>query len=171
MGKMVVVYTSETGFTKTYANWIAGELNVECVELSDYVINKNDIVIYGGWIYGGTIVDLYKVADKVKELIVFAVGSLPYNEEVVEDIIYKNNLDDIPFFYMESGIRFERLNSLKQMALEFERVNAEIKADEDKTIIDEYVSDLVCDSFDNSDKQYIYALVDYVKEKYGCNTK
>lgn len=166
MGKMIVVYTSETGFTKTYAEWIAEELNIECVELADYQLNKEDTVIYGGWIYGGNIVDLYKVIDKVKELIVFAVGSLPHNEEVVEDIVYKNGLEDIPFFYMESGIRFEKLNSLKQMALEYERTEAEIKDDSEKTAVDEYVSDLVGESFDNSDKKYIYALVKYVKENY-----
>ena len=171
MGKMVVVYTSETGFTQRYAKWIADELAVECHELSEYEINAEDTVIYGGWIYGGNIVDLYKVVGKVKELVVFAVGSLPYNEEDVEDIIYKNNLDYVPFFYMESGIRFEKLNSLKQMALEYERTEAEIKDDDEKTIIDEYVSDLVGDSFDNSDKQYIYDLVNYVKENYACNIK
>ena len=33
--KTVVIYNSQTGFTKRYANWIAEESNADCFELNE----------------------------------------------------------------------------------------------------------------------------------------
>lgn len=167
MGKVVVVYTGESGIIKTYAEWIADELKIACLELDNYRLNPADTVIYGGWIFGGTIVDLSYLKDKIKDLIVFAVGSSPLSDAVKERISDKNNLGDLPFFYMEGDIRFDHLRSLKNMAYEYSRVEAEKK--HDKSIIEACLREINCTKENDSDRQQIYALVNYIKRHYGCN--
>ena len=59
--KSIVIYKSQTGFTKKYAEWISQESGAECMDikrakkirLSDY-----DAVIYGGWCMAGSITNL-----------------------------------------------------------------------------------------------------------------
>ena len=84
----IVVYQSETGFTKKYAEWIAEELGCEVVPFKKTNATKlqgYDKVIYGGWLMGGMIVGVEKVREfGLKELIVFATGASPAMEEAVK---------------------------------------------------------------------------------------
>ena len=52
--KTIVAYKSKSGYTKTYAEWIAQELGCdikENAELSDII--DYDTIIYGGGMYEG----------------------------------------------------------------------------------------------------------------------
>ena len=56
--KTIVIYTSQTGFTKRYAEWIAEAMGADCFELS--VAKKKDLasyeaIIFGGWACAGSI--------------------------------------------------------------------------------------------------------------------
>ncbi|MCI1987076.1 MAG: flavodoxin domain-containing protein [Lactobacillus sp.] len=55
MAKIVVVYTSQTGFTQQYALWIAKALHCELLD-SKFVttqdLAKSNLVIYGGHVIG-----------------------------------------------------------------------------------------------------------------------
>ena len=56
--KTIVIYHSQTGFTKRYAQWIAEEAGADCLELS--VAKKKDLtgyeaIIFGGWACAGSI--------------------------------------------------------------------------------------------------------------------
>ena len=56
--KIIVIYNSQTGFTKRYAEWIAEATGADCLALSaakaknlaDY-----DAIIFGGWACAGNI--------------------------------------------------------------------------------------------------------------------
>lgn len=48
----VVVYSSQTGFTKRYAEWLAEELGCQVVSLGDeprFDASGFDVVVLGGW--------------------------------------------------------------------------------------------------------------------------
>ena len=56
--KTIVIYNSQTGFTKRYAEWIAEETGADCLALS--AAKKKDLAIYeaiifGSWACGGSI--------------------------------------------------------------------------------------------------------------------
>ncbi len=76
--KILVTYKSKTGFTKKYAKWIAEELNCETKDIknvSSKDVAKYDLVIHGGWIFGGVISGCKKIKSFApKQLIVFGVG-------------------------------------------------------------------------------------------------
>ncbi|MBQ5498936.1 MAG: hypothetical protein IIT73_03995, partial [Treponema sp.] len=69
--KTIVIYTSQTGFTKRYAEWISEASGAECVEfkqakkikLSDY-----DAIIFGSWFMAGGVTKLNWFKNQIAEL-------------------------------------------------------------------------------------------------------
>lgn len=56
--KTLIVYTSQTGFTKRYADWLAEELQADVMTLEEakkqdtQYFDTADVIIYGGWGHG-----------------------------------------------------------------------------------------------------------------------
>ena len=119
--KTLVIYQSSTGFTQKYANWIAEELSSEAKELKKVTLNdlqNADRIIFGGWIMGGMIMGLDKIRKmNPKNLVVFAVGASADREENRKNLITQNNLSDIPLYYFEGGLAFERMKFLPRTVL------------------------------------------------------
>lgn len=163
--KTVVVYKSSTGFTKTYAEWIADGLQCDILDLKAVKGNElqeYDLVVFGGWIMGNMISGLDRIKKMdLKKLVVFAVGSMPESDTVVENIRTQNQLGENPFFYMAGGFHFEKLNFLIRMILKTMKKSVAKKAD--KTESDMYMEKNLGTSFDNSDRKYTEPLIEYVK--------
>ena len=121
-----------------------------------------DCVIYGGWIMGNTIVGLDKIKKaNPKKLVVYAVGSSPDGEEVRKAIKTQNHLEQTPFYYMEGGFHFEKLNFFIRLMLK--QMKKSVAKKENKTEQDLYMEKVLGTTFDNSDIKYIAPLVQYVK--------
>ena len=171
--KRIVVYNSSTGFTKTYAEWIAQELNrnadeqcklISMKSLGGISLEEYDEVIYGGWIMGGMITGLDKIKKKnPQKLVIFAVGSSPKTEQGEAKIKEQNHLEDIPLFYLEGGFRFEQLNFFIRMMLKI--MKKSIAKKENKTETDLYMEKTLGTSFDHSDRNTIGTLIEYVNRE------
>ena len=62
--KILVTYKSKTGFTKKYAEWIAEELGCGAKDIKTITpknVAEYDLVIHGGWIFGGIISGYKKI--------------------------------------------------------------------------------------------------------------
>lgn len=83
--KTIVIYNSQTGFTKRYAHWIAEAAGADCLELSKAKrkdLTEYDAIIYGGWACAGGISKLGWFKNNMdkwtgKKLMVFCVGASP----------------------------------------------------------------------------------------------
>ena len=83
--KTVVIYNSQTGFTKRYAKWIAEESKADCFELNEAKkknIDGYDAIIFGGWACAGGVSKLSWFKERIdewkdKKLIAFCVGGSP----------------------------------------------------------------------------------------------
>lgn len=163
--KTIVVYQSSTGFTKQYAEWIATELGCKAKELkkvSETEIASYDCVIYGGWIMGNTIVGRDKIKKmNPKQLVTFATGASPDGENTRKAIETQNNLGEEPWFYMESGFRFDKLNLFVRMMLKVMKKSVAKK--KEKTEQDRYMEKVLGTSFDHSNPNYCTSLVSYVR--------
>ena len=161
----LVIYTSSTGFTKQYANWIAKELKAEVKELKKVKANEieqYECIIYGGWIMGNMIMGLDKIKKmNPKNLVVFAVGASPDSHAIREAIKVQNHLENIPFYYFEGGFRFEKLNFMVRMMLKTLKKSTAKK--ENKTEQELYMEKVLGTSFDHADKKYITPLITEVK--------
>ena len=102
--KTLIIYTSQTGFTKKYAEWLAEKMSGDLLELKDArkkpaeYFEDYDAICYGGWIMAENIVKvkwfLEKAADwKNKRLAVFCVGGSP-NDNPDIDVFLKKALTE-----------------------------------------------------------------------------
>lgn len=162
--RSLVIYESNTGFTKQYAQWIAQALRCECAALktvSPQRLTGVDSVIFGGWIMGNTIMGLDRVRKlAVQPAAVFAVGCSQSRDEVVEAIRTQNQLGDTPLFYMEGGFRFEELGFVQRTMLKMVKKAAAKK--EHPSAQDREMAEVLGTSFDHSDQSAIRPLVEFI---------
>lgn len=172
--KTIVVYTSKTGFTETYGNWIAQELKCEAIrykELNKDKLQGIDTIIYGGGIMAGRVAGLDKVkkADyiKGKNLIVFATGGTSKDATEIINKMKKDNLSEdeqkkIPFYYFQGGINYEKMGFLSKTLLKAMAKSLEKKAN--RTNEETGMMEVLKKSNDNSNREYIKELVQYVEK-------
>ncbi|MDD6480727.1 MAG: flavodoxin domain-containing protein [Lachnospiraceae bacterium] len=164
--KKLVVYQSSTGFTAKYAGWIAEALSCEAKELKNISAKEAeeyDSIIYGGWIMGGMITGLDKMQKmNPKKMVVFAVGASTDSEETRNNIIAQNHLEQIPFFYLEGGIAFEKMSFFPKMMLKM--MGKSVAKKENKTEQEKEMEKIFAGSFDNTDISKIEPLVALMKE-------
>lgn len=170
--RKVVVYTSETGFTKKYAGWIAEELKCAAMEIKDWKKQKPSdyqTVIYGGGFYAGSIKGLKKVKEQMRaypdvKLIVFATGATPAeSKEIIQKAMDANFTEEekknIPAFYFQSGLNYENMGvKYKIMMKMFAKM---MKKKADKTPEEQLMAEMLTHSFDYSKKENIIELLEY----------
>ena len=90
--KTIVIYNSQTGFTKRYAEWIAEATGADCIELSA-AKKKNlsvyEAIIFGGWACAGSISKISWFKGNMdqwadKKLIAFCVGGSPTDNPEID---------------------------------------------------------------------------------------
>ena len=120
--KILVTYKSKTGFTKKYAKWITEELNCETKDIknvSSKDVTKYDLVIHGGWIFGGIISGYNKIKSFApKQLIVFGVGFTPKAKVDLKKMAEDNKLGDTPLYYFEGGTNPPRMGFVGRKVVE-----------------------------------------------------
>jgi menaquinone-dependent protoporphyrinogen IX oxidase len=163
----LVIYQSETGFTKKYAEWIGTALDCEVKpmkQVNEQMIASYDYVIFGGWIMGNMVVGLDKIRKMpVKELCVFGVGSSRESKENKDALIQMNHLSNLPFYYMEGGFHFEKLGFIKKSILKM--IKKSISKKENKTEQDLYMQEILGTSFDYSNINNTKELVVFMKQR------
>ena len=122
--KIIVIYTSQTGFTKRYAEWISEASGAECLEfkqakkikLSDY-----DAIIFGGWFMAGGIKNLAWFKNQIPELsvagkkiIVYGVGGSPAESPDIPAAMRRNFTEEewnsLKAFYCPGCFNYERMS-------------------------------------------------------------
>lgn len=109
MGKSIV-YCSHSGFTKKYADLLSKETGLPAYSLKDASakMNKNNDVIFLGWVMAGQIKG-YKKAKKQFNLIsVCAVGITATSKKIIGDLTAANSVCE-PFFYLHGGYNLKEL--------------------------------------------------------------
>lgn len=168
--KTIVIYNSQTGFTKRYAEWIAEAAGADCLELS--AAKKKDLsayeaIVFGGWARAGSISKLNwfkgnidKWADK--KLIAFCVGGSPIDSPEIEQALKQNfkesELKKINVFYCPGGFNYKKMSaSSKLMMKMFIKI---LKAKKDKTETEQEMIKMISTSYDISDKKYIKPILE-----------
>ena len=119
--KTIVIYNSQTGFTKRYAEWIAEAAGADCLALAE-AKKKNlaayDAIVFGGWACAGGISKLGWFKSNIdkwgdQKLIVFCVGASPIESPEIEPALKKNfretEFKRVNVFYCPGGWRYENM--------------------------------------------------------------
>ena len=92
--KTLIIYTSQTGFTKKYAQWIADEMGADIFDLKDARKKEKDFfdgyeaIAYGGWAMAGNAVGVKWFLDKSadwhdKHLAIVCVGPRSFDQPLI----------------------------------------------------------------------------------------
>ncbi len=164
--KNLVCYTSQTGFTRQYAQWVAQELGCPCEEakrVSQEALGQADRVIYGGWVFGDTIMGLQEIRRRgAGQLVVFAVGASKPEQAVLERVRQRNRLEaDVPFFLLEGGLRRERLGAVQRLLLSM--VARSLGKKKDRTPGEAEMARQLTVSFDHADRSQLEPLLRFCR--------
>lgn len=175
--KAVVIYKSETGFAKKYAEWIAQDLKADIFDASKVkadILESYDTVIYGGGLHASGINGIKLIkrnSDKLrgKRIVVFATGASPLREGVIYDVTKANftpeELRVIKFFYLRGGFNFSKLGIINKILMTLLKWKMKSK-EKEKLSDDEKGMLAVYDKpADFTKKENIRELIEYVKGK------
>ena len=171
--KTAVIYSSQTGFTKKYAEWIAEDLKCDIFKVKEISTKKMleyDVVVYGGSLHAVGITGIKKIKNNLpklseKKIAVFAVGASPFSEEAYEEIKTKNftseELKEIEVFYMRGGFDFTKLNFIDKMLMNmFKSVMLKKK---DRTPDEEGMLKAYEHPVDFTDKENIKEIINFIR--------
>ncbi|RKM55203.1 flavodoxin [Butyrivibrio sp. X503] len=176
--KTLIIYTSQTGFTKRYAEWIAEKMSGELLDLrnaqkksADY-FKDFDAICYGGWAMAGNLVKgkwfLEKASDlQDKRLAMFCVGGGP-NDNPDVDAFLQNVLTEeqkkyIKVFYCQGGLNYEKMKAPSRLAMKM--FVSTLRNKKDATEKEKAMAEKMASSYDISDVKYIEPIVAYLLEK------
>lgn len=172
--KTIVIYNSQTGFTKRYAQWIKEATGAECLELSaakKKSLTAFEAIIFGGWACAGSISkinwfksNIDKWADK--KLIVFCVGASPMDNPETKLALKQNfnepALKKVNVFYCPGGLNYEEMSAPSKLMMKM--FVKTLKAKKDKTEAEQEQIRMMSASYDISDKKYIESILNCLEK-------
>lgn len=171
--KTVVIYNSQTGFTKRYAEWIAEATGADCFALAEAKkksMDDYDAIVFGGWACAGGISKLSWFKSNIdkwngKKLIAFCVGGSPIENPEIDEALKKNFTDvereRVSVFYCPGGFNYDKMSAPSKLMMKM-FIKA-LKAKKDKTEEDEIMIKMISSSYDISDKKYIEPILECLK--------
>ena len=176
--KTLIIYTSQTGFTKRYAEWLADRTGGDLLDLkaaqkksADY-FKSYDAICYGGWLRAARIVKVNWFLGKAvnwkdKRLALFCVGGSP-NDNPDIDVALHNMLTDeqrnyIRAFYCQGGFNYEKMNAPSKLAMKM--FISTLKKKKDATEEEKKMVEVMSSSYDISDVKFIEPIVDYLERE------
>lgn len=171
--KTAIIYFSQTGFTKQYAEWLAEEVGGDCMsfekaEKKDF--SGYDAVVFGSWCHAGMIRKLGWFKGNLpqwqdKKKVVFAVGASPAENPEIAEALPKNFTEEewnqVSVFYCPGGLRYENMKPVSKVMMKmFAKMMAGKK---DKTEDEKVMAEMIGKSYDISDRKYIAPMVEYLK--------
>lgn len=168
--KVVVVYNSETGFTKRYAEWLAEDIGCEAVALKEAKqkdFSSYDTMIFGSWCHAGFIRELkwFKNVMKSspeKKYIVYAVGASPIDNPEIEPTLKMNITEEYSercrVFYCPGGLNYAKMSFVHRIMMKmFAKMMAGKK---DKTESEKVMAEMISKDYDISDRKYIQPIME-----------
>lgn len=162
--KTVVIYNSQTGFTKRYAEWIAEAAGADCLSLSE--ANKKDLtayeaIVFGSWACAGSVSKLGWFKKNIdtwagKKLIVFCTGASPIESPAIETALKQVNsepkMSQVKVYYCPGGLNYDKMSAPSRLAMKM--LLKGLNAKKNKTQEDEEMIKMISSSYDISDKKY-----------------
>ena len=139
-----IVYESNTGFTKEYAELLSKEIGIPAIPVIDnsVIFSEREPVIFLGWICAGKINGIRMARVKYNPVIIAGVGMTPQSDKYAFALAQQNNID-VPFYYLQGGMHREKLKGFYKMM--FKMVASPIlrKAEKGKSQLTEHEQQMV----------------------------
>ncbi len=113
-----IIYTSNTGYTKQYAEMLAEKTGLPCYDAEEakmWVVSGAE-VIYLGWLMAGTISGYKSAAKRYKVAAVCAVGT-DDSDNQKERVVISNKTGTTPVFMLRGGFDMSRLGGMHKLMM------------------------------------------------------
>lgn len=171
--RTLVAYTSQTGFTKRYAEWVAEAQGCEAVSIDEENVDAGpyDAVVFGGWFHAASFVGSKWLRRQRAEhpdvrFVAFAVGATPSEwtdmvDEGMQRAFPSPEFDGMPRFYLRGGFAYDRLSAPNKLMMKLF-----FKMQEKQAADDERASEMLVgmrEGFDACDRAAIEPLLACVR--------
>ena len=167
--KTAVIYNSQTGFTKKYAEWISEATGADCFEIGTAKkqdFDRYDAIVFGGWACAGRISkiswfksNMDKWSDKM--LVVFCTGGSPAESPEIEAFLSNNfselEREKLHVFYCPGGFNYDKMSAGSKLMMKMFQKMVGVK--QDKTEADMEMLKMISHSYDISDRKYIEPII------------
>ena len=173
--KTAVIYTSQTGFTKRYVEWISEKADADIFDLKDAqkkdasFFNSYDAVIYAGWCLAGKVVKSNWFFDKAvslkgKKLAIVAVGASPNENPEVDAamaaLLTEEQKQYIKVFYCQGGINYDKMKLPFKLAMKMFANSLKKSKDPKQREQGEFIDH----SYDVADIKFIEPVISFLGE-------
>ncbi len=175
MKKGIILYQSNYGATKKYADWLAEETGYDVIETKKAKasnVQDYDVIVLGGGVYASGILGLNflkKNTSKLagKKIAVFAVGASPYDERAIKqirDLHFKDELTNIPLFYCRGAWDEDKMSFAHRTLCKMLKKAVEKQSPEEYEPWQEALMCSAGQKCDWTDKKYLMPLIEHLKE-------
>lgn len=180
--KATVIYCSQTGFTKTYAGWLAEDLGCEAVPFAErggVALNKTGLLVFCSWFHAASIKGASWLKRAMRRhpglhVIVLVTGATPmpceaWPESEIEGAFCrtfpKSDYPYLPHFYCQGGFDYERLGTVDKIAMRlFFKVNTRAAANNPKAA---EMLRVMGKGFDGTRRAYLEPVLNYIRRLEG----
>lgn len=129
-----IVYESNTGYTKEYAQMLGRKAGIPVYECKEAYrkLSADDKVIYMGWLMASLIKGYKKAAKRFDIQAVCGVGMQAASDESLQTLIKSNVITGIPAFYLRGGFDINKLRGFYKLLMKL-MINTLIKQIETNT--------------------------------------
>lgn len=114
---MVIVYQSNTGFTKQYAEMLARAEKLKLYALDEVQLPQDTEVFYMGPLMAGHITGVEKALKQFSVVGVCGVGMSPPGREILNTLSKANSVPNAPIFYLQGGWDPKQVSWVKRQAV------------------------------------------------------
>ena len=170
----IVIYNSQTGFTKEYAEWIAEELGCQAVSFAERKsinYNEYDTIIIGSWLQAGNIRETGKIRRiirkyKDKRFAVYATGCMPADAKNIPGIFEKNfpkdRFTNCDTFYFRGGLRYEKMTKMGQKMMAM--LKKVLSGKKEPSAADKATLEIISNNFEGQDRASISTIIDWAQK-------
>jgi len=183
MNKVLVMYYSENGTTKRYAEWIAEGLNGDLYDIKNIrpnTLSGYDVIVLGspilagvpkGSIKGLNIFTKNQNLVKDKKIVYYACGIEDMSDETVTNgitgyvkkAVPEEIFQKIKIFFLRGGFNHYKLSPLYRLAFWFAKKKIEKKPIEKITADEKFVLDCYGKNLDFTNKESIKPILEYCR--------
>ncbi len=168
---ILIVYKSETGFTREYAGAAAERLDCRCLplrEASPRDVPEGGTLVFGGRLHAGTLdglkagLKLFR-ASEAGRLVVFATGATPAGAEDTIRGMWESNLghgllECVPHFYLPAGLRYDKMGAADRLMMA--ALKGYLRRKGNKSESDLAMERMISGPFDIYDAEYLEPMLE-----------
>ena len=167
--RCIVVYCSQTGFTKRYAKWLAQALTCEAVAWNRRIdLSAYDCVIFGSWRRADSVVNLPWLLETARtqpgsRFAVFVTGAAPAAQALKEQETVNRALEgsSAKGFYLPGGLNYAQMPLVYRVMMRL--LCAMLRANKHPSPEQQAMLTQIDRDCDHTDRAYIEPILEYVQ--------